>query len=254
MKLQLDLHSATPRNVRHSRCQSRRIFRVDAHVQSGHVVLPLIVRRICRYDCGGKWSKASRKKRERERAAAAGMWTEEPFRSCHGLRIAVTCLPQTRPSPKHVRLGLLLFIYPALSLFPSLVHSQSRRPLSFLVLSSSSILRRAFSPSFLLMSRTLHPGIDRCHRRTNTPERTCQRVLMPPVIVISTLIRTVMQMSKTFVCSAACALLNMARDPDVRFTRKETVAAQASEIINRRFPANIIGYCSNTRVMVFRRR
>lgn len=33
---------------------SRCIFRADAHVKSGRVILPLIVRRICRYDCGGK--------------------------------------------------------------------------------------------------------------------------------------------------------------------------------------------------------
>lgn len=43
---------------------------------------------------------------------------EKPFRSCHGLRIAVTCHPQIRPSPKHVRLGLLLFIYPGPPLDP----------------------------------------------------------------------------------------------------------------------------------------
>lgn len=32
----------------------RCIFRADAHVKSGRVILPLILRRICRYDCWGK--------------------------------------------------------------------------------------------------------------------------------------------------------------------------------------------------------
>lgn len=92
---------------------SPRAFRADAHVESDRVVLPLIVRRIYRYDCGGKqWMKKERKKKR-------GMNIEkEPFRSCHGLRIAVTCHPQIRLSPKHVRLGLLLFIYPGSPLDP----------------------------------------------------------------------------------------------------------------------------------------
>lgn len=86
----------------------RCIFRADAHVKSGRVILPLIVRRICRYDCGGKQGEIGTGRKE-----------EEPFRSCRGPpRAPVTCLPQTQSSPKHVRLGLLLFIYPA-----SFVHS-----------------------------------------------------------------------------------------------------------------------------------
>jgi len=82
----------------------------------GHVVLPLIARRICRYDCGDKQKE---RERERERGATSEAkpsetdgQEEEPFRSCRGLRIAVTCLPQIPPSPKHVGSALPLFIYP----------------------------------------------------------------------------------------------------------------------------------------------
>lgn len=98
---------------------------------------------------------------------------------------------------------------------PSIPLLASRSPpLSFLVLCSPSSARRSFSlpplqPSFLLMPRTLRSGIDRCHRGTNTPGRTCQRVLMSSVIVINTLIRTVAKTSDAFV--AACAILNIMR-------------------------------------------
>lgn len=133
-----------------------------------------------------------------------GYIEEEPFRSCHGLRIAVTCHSQIRPSPKHVRLGLLLFIYPA---FPSIPLLPSRSPpLSFLVLCASILLPPLLRPPFF--SSRVRSGIDRCHGGTNTPGRTCQRVLISSVIVINTLIRTV-AMSDTFV--AACAILNIMR-------------------------------------------
>lgn len=143
------------------------------------------------------------------------MWTgEEPFRSCHGLRIAVTCLPQTHDHPLNTFGSAYCFSFTRLSLSFSLTLFFSFSfPPPFHSLRSAlrRFSRRAFPPSFLLMSRTLRSGIDRCHGRTNTPERTCQRVLMPPVIVISTSIRTVMRMSKTFACSSLCIIKYSAR-------------------------------------------
>lgn len=140
-------------------------------------------------------------KKERRKERDEHIGREEPFRSCYGLRIAVTCHPQIRPFPKHVRLGLLLFIYSA---FPSIPLLASRSPSPFVscALLSPSIFLPPLPPSsFLLMSR-IRSGIDRCHRRTNMPGRTCQRVLMSSVIVINTLIRTVAKTSVTCICGS----------------------------------------------------
>lgn len=97
------------------------------------------------------------------------MWTEErPFRSCHRLRVAVTCLPQIRPSPKHALSARLTAFH--LSDCPSLPLYSRWSPFT----PCASLLCR--SPpscacfSTLLSSHVAHAslsGIDRCHRRTN---------------------------------------------------------------------------------------
>lgn len=132
---------------------------------------------------------------------------EKPFRSCHGLRIAVTCHPQIRPSPKHVRLGLLLFIYPGppLDPFTRFAVTSPFVPCTLLTVYPPP----SSSPRPPFFSCRVRSGIDRCHRGTNTPGRTCQRVLMSFVIVINTLIRTVAKTAHAFV--TACAILNIMR-------------------------------------------
>lgn len=141
------------------------------------------MRRICRYDCGGKQGEIGTSK-------GRGAFSQLPWTA----RVLVTCLAQIQWSPKHVRLGLLLFIYPvgsSPSVPPYHFHRCSRRPLvppfSFYYLHLPWSLI-----STLLSSRVVcahPPRIDRCQGRANTLGRTCQRDPMSTVIVIRILIR-----------------------------------------------------------------
>lgn len=152
-----------------------------------------------------------------EKESGRGMWIEEkPFRSCHGLRIVVTCLPQIYDVPLNTFSSAYCFSFTRLPLSHLSSRSSPFIPRTLLsvcfVDPSLSSLSLSFSRVFLhspFFSCCARSEIDRCHRRTNTPGRTCQRVLMSPVIVISTLIRTAVRTSEAF--ATACAILSIIR-------------------------------------------
>ena len=134
------------------------VFRADAHVKSGRVILPLIVRRICRYDCGGK---------QGETGTSKGRG--EPFRSWRG------------PGPGHVPCSntVVLLLCPLLgSARLTAFHLPSRARLAspFLLLSS----RVAWRPRIRQMSRKGE------HASTNLSTRPTPMSTM--VIVIRILI------------------------------------------------------------------
>lgn len=138
------------------------------------------------------------------------------------------------PSPKHVQLGLLLFIYPALSLSPSLSPSLfapllylslsvsfsrarlsfSRSPFSFLVFCSLRVstpilfsrARVSYSLFFSCRARSAPESTDVTEGQARPNERLSGVLRRSsPVIVISTLIR----MNRS---CGGCAILNITRD------------------------------------------
>lgn len=158
--------------------------------------------RICRYDCAGKQrAESARRKRARRTNGAEPGRGAPPFRSCRGLRIAVTCHPQTRPSPKHVGSALLLFICHPFAPLAATPHPSFFVVVPFhsfraLLLSVSPSPRVFTLPSFLVLTFSLSLAlslftIDRCHGGTNgarADPSACSD--MSAVIVISDVIRT----------------------------------------------------------------
>jgi len=166
--------------------------------QSGRTTLPLIVGRICRYDCGDKqWVV---KEGEKERVVDRGeAFSQLPWAANRGhVPSSNTTIPlNTFGSAYCFSFTRLPLFRPSFAIVP--FHSAIYLSLSF-------FSAPFYSPFFSCCARS---GIDRCHKKTNTPGRTCQRVLMSPVIVISTLIRTTVRTSEAF--ATACAILNIIR-------------------------------------------